>query len=55
VVGALNSSILVVHFSQREASFDVILGASSAIQSKSNKVWNIGFELEDVIQKGVAP
>lgn len=55
MIGALNSGILVVHFSQREASFDVVLGISSAIQSKSNEVWDIGFELEDVVQQGVAP
>lgn len=52
---ALNGSILVVHFSQREASFDIVLGASSAIQSESNEVWDIGFELKDVVQKGVTP
>ena len=55
MIGVLNSSMLVVHFSQREASFDVILGAGRAIQNKSNEVWDIGFELEDIVQKGVAP
>jgi len=47
--------MLVVHFSQPEASFDVVLGASSAIQSKGNEVRDVGFEPEDVVQKGVAP
>ena len=55
MVGALNSGILVVHFPQREASFDVVLGTISAIQSKSNEVWDIWFEPEDVVQQGVAP